>query len=248
MSLNLTLSKTKTAMVLAESEYTLTRIRSIDARHEVGRAEYQLDLMDEELDKAILKFDKTRFEKGWTSIDGIKAQLMLNFVEDKHTKAEEKVIETKSKAKLADTLFKEAARAYRSQEKIFKFMEQLCEGPHWISIIQPPHVKSLKSRETVKSNLVVQKLTELPDAIVIYIGEFFKPLLKRWEQDIRHVRIIELLWVKIDNPDTSTICKKCHIHGVLNFLERPCYNLHCNVEKNQFIRDGYRYIKHRYYK
>ena len=245
MSLNLTLSNTKTAMVLAESEYTSTRIRSIDAQHEVGRAEYQLDLMDAEFDKAILQFDKTRFEKGWTSIDSINAQVRLNFVENKHTKAEEKVIETKSKAKLADTLFKEAAQTHKSQQKLFKFMEQLCEVPHWISISQPPHVKSLKSRETVRSNLIVQKLTELPDAIVIYIGEFFKPLLKKWEQDIRHVRIVELLWVKIDNPDTSTICKKCRIHGVLNFLERPCYQLHCNVEKNQFIRDGYRNIKHR---
>jgi hypothetical protein len=97
-------------------------MRSIDAQHEVGRAEYQLDLMDEELDKAILKFDKTRFEKGWTSIDGIKSQLMLNFVEENQIKAEEKVIETKSMAKLADTLFKEAARAYRSQKILFEFM------------------------------------------------------------------------------------------------------------------------------
>jgi len=241
--MNLTLSKTKTAMVLAESEYTSTRIRSIDAQHEVGRAEYELDLMDEELDKAILKFDKTRFEKGWTSIDGIKAQLMLDFVEDKHTKAEEKVIETKSKAKLANSLFREASQRYKKQQKLFKLMEQLCEVPHWISISQPLHVKSLKSKETARSNIIVQKLTELPESIVIYIGEFFKPLLKKWEQDIRHVRIVELLWVKIDNPDTSTICRKCHIHGVLNFLERPCYQLHCNVEKNKFIRDGYRHIK-----
>lgn len=241
--MNLNLSKTKTAMVLVESEYTSTRIRSIDAQHEVGRAEYQLDLVETEFDKAILQFDKTRFEKGWTSIDSKRSQLMVNFVEDKHTKAEEKVIETKSKAKLAHTLFKEAARSYRSQENLFKFMEKLCEVPHWISINETWQVKSLKSRETVKSN-IVQKLTDLPDAIVIYIGEFFKPLLKKWEQDIRHVRIVELLWAKIDNPDTSTICKKCRILGVLNFLDRPCFQLHCNVEKNKFIRDGYKLIKH----
>jgi hypothetical protein len=244
MSLNLTLSKTKTAMDLVEEEYTLTRKRSIDAQHEVGRAEYQLDLMDEELDKAILKFDKTRFEYGWTSIDGIKTQLMLNFVEENQIKAEEKVIENKSKAKLANTLFKEASQRYKTQQKLFKFMEKLCEVPNWISINETWHVKSLKSGETVRSKMVVQKLTQLPDAIIIYIGEFFKPLLKKWEQDIRHVKIVELLWEKIDNPDTSTMCGKCRIHGVLNFLERPCYHLHCNVEKNKFIRDGYKLIKH----
>ena len=241
--MNLNLSKTKTAMVLVESEYTLTRIQSIDAQHEVGRAEYQFDLVEAEFDKALLQFDKTRFETGWTSIDSKRSQLIINLVEDKHTKAEEKVIETKSKAKLAHTLFKEAARAYRSQENLFKFMEKLCEVPHWISINETWQVKSLKSRETAKS-IIVQKLTELPDAIVIYIGEFFKPLLKKWEQDIRHVRIVELLWAKIDNPDTSTICKKCRILGVLNFLDRPCFQLHCNVEKNKFIRDGHKLIKH----
>jgi hypothetical protein len=217
------LSKIYDAMVIAEKKYKVAELFAYYSNAESEMAKFVLEKADVEFDKAYGEIGKAGDEDKLNS-----AKIRFEAAEVKYVEADEKVEELISKAKLAHSQLREASTVLKSAKITYKIMEQFTHVPGWILMNQPRLIGSLKGDATMD-------ISCLPEAIVRYIGEFINPILKCWERDNRHIKIVELLWDKFDNFDNSKMCRRCRLIG------KNCSN---DQYHDKLIHNGIKLIRH----
>jgi hypothetical protein len=113
-------------------------------------------------------------------------------------------------------------------------MEKLFWVPGLI-LMNQSLTKQARMFVSLKGETKAMDISRLPETIVHYIGEFINPILKCWERDNRHIKIVELLWDKFENLEDSKMCSKCRLIG------KNCsdYDYH-----DELIHNGIKLIRH----
>lgn len=226
----------KSEIAAAGAEFIRLRTLMIKANSDEELAHHQLDLVDAKVEAiCINRYMKENVENVEKHSTNAAEQVYHEMVSYELDEADANLKSVTAARLLADRAYITAHKTLEKLRKGLALRSDLQDIPSWISRIQPKLVKSITSNETQHSKKIWNSIQFLPDEILTYLYEFLP--LKEWEQNERHINIVNLLLTRLDLPHDafeSYASSQPELFGFKRFKHTPTFMMYQTNDSRTF--------------